>query len=122
MNPAAANDAAPPPPAAAAPPIVEHELELKFTVPAAQRAAVLAALRAAGAAVLLQPGGADGRGSLKAQFRRADASGARFALVFGTDELGRGEVAVKPLRDATAAQYARPLAAAAQWAHELRNA
>ena len=49
MNPAAANDAAPPPPAAAAPPIVEHELELKFTVPAAQRAAVLAALRAAGA-------------------------------------------------------------------------
>ena len=109
--------AAPSPPAAPdAFAIVTEDAALPQVLP------VLEALRAAGAAVLLQPGGADGRGSLKAQFRRADASGARFALVFGTDELGRGEVAVKPLRDATAAQYARPLAAAAQWAHELRNA
>ena len=44
--------------------------------------------------------GADGWGSMKAQFKRADASGARFALVFGADELARGEVALKSLRDA----------------------
>ena len=41
---------------------------------------------------------------MKAQFKRADASGARYALIFGDDELARGEVAVKPLRDAAAPQ------------------
>ena len=30
---------------------------------------------------------------MKAQFKKADASGARFALIFGDDELARGEVA-----------------------------
>ena len=32
---------------------------------------------------------------MKAQFKRADASGARYALIFGADELARGEVALK---------------------------
>ena len=41
---------------------------------------------------------------MKSQFKSADASGARHALIFGADELARGEVAVKPLRDAAAAQ------------------
>ena len=50
-------------------------------------------LRAAGLSVLMHAAGADGWGSMKAQFRRADASGARHALVFGDDELARGEVA-----------------------------
>ena len=48
--------------------------------------------------------GADGLGSMKSQFKTADASGARYALIFGADELARGEVAVKSLRDAAAAQ------------------
>ena len=39
---------------------------------------------------------------MKSQFKKADASGARYALVFGADELARGEVAVKALRDAAA--------------------
>jgi len=39
----------------------------------------------------------DGR-SFKAQFKAADRSGARVALVVGDDELARGVVAVKPLR------------------------
>jgi histidyl-tRNA synthetase len=39
-----------------------------------------------------------GGGNFKAQFRRADRSGARFALVLGDQELERGVVAVKPLR------------------------
>ena len=42
------------------------------------------------------------------------------ALIFGDDELTRGEVSVKPLRDAHAAQFLRPLAQAGAWAHELR--
>jgi histidyl-tRNA synthetase len=39
-----------------------------------------------------------GGGNFKAQFRRADKSGAALALILGEDELGRGMVAVKPLR------------------------
>jgi histidyl-tRNA synthetase len=39
-----------------------------------------------------------GGGSFKAQFKRADKSGAGFALVLGDDELVRGVVAVKALR------------------------
>jgi len=39
-----------------------------------------------------------GEGNLKAQFRRADKSGAVLALILGDDELGRGVVAMKPLR------------------------
>ena len=40
-----------------------------------------------------------GGGSFKAQFKRADRSGAALALVVGEDELERGEVTVKPLRE-----------------------
>jgi histidyl-tRNA synthetase len=84
--------------------------------------ATLEALRAAGVAVVMHAGGAAGLGSMKSQFKKADASGARHALVFGSNELAQGMVALKPLRDATAAQVLRPLAGVADWAHELRNA
>ena len=40
-----------------------------------------------------------GGGNFKAQFRRADKSGALLALICGDDELGRGVVGMKPLRD-----------------------
>ena len=43
-----------------------------------------------------------GGGSIKTQFRRADKSGARFALVLGDDEVARGIVALKDLRGETA--------------------
>ena len=39
-----------------------------------------------------------GGGNFKAQFRRADRSGARLALVLGDNELERGVAALKPLR------------------------
>jgi len=39
-----------------------------------------------------------GGGNFKSQFRRADRSGARLALVLGDAELDRGVAAVKPLR------------------------
>ncbi|MEJ1961346.1 MAG: histidine--tRNA ligase [Gammaproteobacteria bacterium] len=39
-----------------------------------------------------------GGGKFKAQFQRADRSGAPLALILGDDELSRGVVAVKPLR------------------------
>lgn len=74
----------------------------------------LEALRAAGVAVQMHAGG----GSFKSQFKKADGSGARFALVFGGDELARGEVAVKPLREG-GEQTTRPLADVATWAADL---
>jgi histidyl-tRNA synthetase len=41
-----------------------------------------------------------GGGSFKAQMKKADASGARVAVIIGDDEAAAGEVTVKPLRDA----------------------
>lgn len=76
------------------------------------------ALRAAGVSVLLHAGG----GGMKAQFKRADASGANYALIFGDEELARGEVAVKPLRQAQGEQVCRALAEVDGWARELRTA
>ena len=76
-------------------------------------------LRAAGVSVQMHAAGADGWGSIKDQFRRADASGARHALVFGDDELARGEVAVKALRDPAAPQRLVALADLGSWAGTL---
>jgi histidyl-tRNA synthetase len=55
-------------------------------------------LRSRGLAVVLHCGG----GNFKSQLRRADASGARFALVLGDDEAAAGKVSLKPLRHAAA--------------------
>jgi histidyl-tRNA synthetase len=79
-------------------------------------------LRAAGVTVLMHAAGAQGWGGMKSQFKRADASGARHALIFGADELARGEVAVKPLRDPGAVQRTLRLDAIADWGASLRNA
>jgi histidyl-tRNA synthetase len=95
-------------------------------IPGAQAVApafvVIEALRAAGLRVTMHAAGRDGHGSMKSQFKRADASGARFALVFGDDELARGEVGCKDLRDPAAAQRSLPVALAGEWAAHLRNA
>ena len=62
-----------------------------------------------------------GMGSMKSQFKKADASGARHALIFGADELQRGELTLKSLRDGQGAQVSVPLAAVADWAHRLQS-
>jgi histidyl-tRNA synthetase len=88
-------------------------------VPAAM--ACLQALRAAGVRVLMHAGTGEAMGSMKSQFKRADSCGARFALIFGADELARQEVTVKPLRDASTVQTAYPLAEVAHWARHLQS-
>ncbi|MFN3712744.1 MAG: histidine--tRNA ligase [Alcanivoracaceae bacterium] len=40
-----------------------------------------------------------GGGSIKSQMKKADKSGARWALIVGDDELAASEVSLKPLRD-----------------------
>lgn len=85
---------------------------------------VLRALRAAGVSVQMHAGGADGHGSMKSQFKKADGSGARYALIFGESELDAGQVAVKPLREcagAIAEQTLFALAQVADWAAQLRQ-
>ena len=89
-------------------------------VPLPQVVATLEALRATGVRVQQHAGGADGPGSFKSQFKKADASGARFALIFGPDELAQGMVTVKSLRDGSGEQSQRPLAAVQDWAASLR--
>ncbi len=80
--------------------------------------ATIDALRSQGVSVLMHAGG----GSMKSQFKRADASGAAFALIFGADELAAGQVGIKPLRAGEgAAQFTRALTDAASWAQELRT-
>jgi histidyl-tRNA synthetase len=56
--------------------------------------ALAESLRSQGLKVLLHAGG----GSFKSQMRKADGSGAAYALIVGGDELAAGEVSVKPLR------------------------
>lgn len=80
-----------------------------------QAIATIEALRAAGVSVQMHAGG----GSMKSQFKRADASGAAYALIFGSDELAAGAVALKSLRDANVPQRKLPLADIAQWAGEF---
>jgi histidyl-tRNA synthetase len=67
------------------------------------------------------PAGGDGMGSMKSQFKKADASGALHALIFGEDEMSRGMVVVKSLRDGAGAQSERALASLAEWAPTLQS-
>ena len=92
-------------PDAAAMPVVLHTLQ---------------ALRAAGLKVQMHAASAEGLGSMKSQFKKADASGARHALIFGAEELAAGEVTVQSLRAGAGAQARHPRAAAAQWGAGLK--
>jgi histidyl-tRNA synthetase len=64
---------------------------------AALRAAWIAAerLRDAGLEAVIAGGG-----SLKSQMKKADASGARFAIILGDEEVAAGRLSLKPLRRA----------------------
>lgn len=83
--------------------------------------AAVEGLRAVGVRVQMHAAGAEGPGSMKSQFRKADASGARFALVFGPDELAQGQVGLKALRDGDGSQVLMPLADPAAWAVKLQS-
>ncbi len=71
-----------------------------YIVHAGERGAAIArrvaeTLRDHGAAIVLHAGG----GSFKSQMKKADASGARLALIVGDDEAAAGTIAIKTLRD-----------------------
>ncbi|PWW45812.1 histidine--tRNA ligase [Melaminivora alkalimesophila] len=85
--------------------------------------AALQRLRALGVSVQMHAPvtAGEGMGSMKSQFKKADASGARFALVFGPDEMARGAVTIKPLREALE-QQEQSLADLPAWAATLQSA
>ena len=91
------------------------------SLPAVVRA--LETLRRQGVSVQCHAGTAEGMGmgSMKSQFKRADASGAQFALIFGDEEMAAAEVTVKPLRMADGAQIRRKLADIPGWAASLQS-
>jgi len=66
-------------------------------------------LRSQGVSVQMHAGASEGLGSMKSQFKKADNSGARYALIFGADELARQEVTWKSLRDGQGQQETTPL-------------
>lgn len=81
-------------------------------------------LRRAGVSIQMHAStlGADGASvmaSFKSQFKRADASGANYALVFGADELADNSVAVKPMRGGDQQTY--KLSDLAQLVQKLKN-
>jgi histidyl-tRNA synthetase len=85
--------------------------------------ALLQQMRALGVSVQMHSpvNAGEGMGSMKSQFKKADASGARYALVFGADELARGCVLVKSLRDGAGQQEEQALADVTQWAATLQS-
>ena len=78
----------------------------------------LHALRSQGVSVQMHAGAGEGLGSMKSQFKKADNSGARYALIFGADELARQEVTWKSLRDGQGQQETTPLSTLASFVSE----
>jgi histidyl-tRNA synthetase len=82
-------------------------------------APVLQQLRTLGITVQMHATSDGTAGAMKSQFKKADASGARYALVFGADELAKKQVTVKSLRDGQGAQTLQSLEIVESWAKEL---
>lgn len=77
-------------------------------------------LREIGLSVQMHAASAEGLSGMKAQLKRADSSGARYALIFGAEELSRGAVAVKPLRNPGQLQMTYSIDEASQWGSALQ--
>jgi histidyl-tRNA synthetase len=82
-------------------------------------APVLQQLRAHGVSVQMHATADGAAGAMKSQFKKADASGARYALVFGAEELAKQQVAVKSLRDGQGAQTLQSIESVESWAKTL---
>ena len=81
--------------------IVGTDVENSLTARTAARPAHLArleALRDAGLRVAVHGGSDMGVDSFKSQMKKADASGARFAIILGSDEITQQKLTVKDLQ------------------------
>ena len=78
-------------------------------------------LRATGLRIQMHASATAEPGSMKSQFKKADVSGARYALIFGADELAQNCVMLKHLRDGSGQQTLQPLADISSWAKSLQS-
>ena len=74
-------------------------------------------LRDQGIDVLFHCGG----GGFKSQMKKADASGAAFAVIIGDDEASAGEVTLKPLRASDGVQNEQKRVGVDRVADEIMN-
>ncbi len=77
-------------------------------------------LRGCGLSVQMHTSSGEVMGSMKSQFKKADSSSARFALIFGTDEVAQNRVTIKSLRDGSGHQSSQSLDDVAAWAPTLQ--
>ncbi|TXT41305.1 MAG: histidyl-tRNA synthetase [Comamonadaceae bacterium] len=82
---------------------------------------VMQELRELGLSVQMHASAGEGMGSMKSQFKRADSSGARFALIFGADEIAAGQVTIKSLRNVSIGQQTLPCDQVTDWAATLQS-
>ena len=88
---------------------------------------VLSGLRAMGVKVLMHAASQSGAGqqvslgSMKSQFKKADASGAQWALIVGADEFAQGQLTLKHLRLHDQPQRTHLLSDWPQWGHHLKS-
>ena len=93
----------------------------------AQLMPVLSGLRALGLKVLMHAAAQSGAGqqvslgSMKSQFKKADASGAQWALIVGSDELAQGQLTLKHLRENDHPQRTHLLSDWPQWGPLLKS-
>ncbi|MBU3737863.1 MAG: histidine--tRNA ligase [Rhodoferax sp.] len=78
-------------------------------------------VRASGAQVQMHSTTASTMASMKSQLKRADSSGAAYALIFGAEEMANGEVTVKSLRDGAGSQVRHPINEPELWAPTLQS-
>ena len=81
----------------------------------------LQSLRSVGVSIQMHASSTDGMDSMKSQFKRADSSGARYALIFGMDEIAMNRVTVKSLRDGIGHQVTHSLLDIVDWASALQS-
>ena len=74
-------------------------------------------LRDAGLDVILHCASATGAGSLKSQMKKADASGAAFAVIIGEDEVASHTAAVKSMRAGAGSPASSATVAFDEWSN-----
>lgn len=77
-------------------------------------------LRRYGLTVQMHAAAGEGPGSIKSQFKKADGSGAKYAVVLGDDERALDIISVKSMRDGVGSQETVPLRNLCQWATSVQ--
>lgn len=78
-------------------------------------------LRSMGVSVQMHHSSDNSMGSMKTQFKRADSSGAKYALIFGEQEALENYITIKSLRDGIGLQTTQLISNISDWAYTLQS-